>query len=83
MILARVVVVRNLKNAMEGKLINQLEIKQEKFSGPLDVLLSLIDNELRKQDVHGEALIQVANSGFENIQTDETLPFYEAGKNNC
>ena len=77
------------KRGLPLNVINSIQLKDGKFKYPFDatiarnsiedVLLSLIDNQLRKQDVHGEALIQVANSGFEEIGTDKTLPFYDEG----
>jgi len=41
-----------------------------------NTILSIIDNRLRKQNVYGEALIQVSATGFET-SVDDTLPFYQ------
>jgi exodeoxyribonuclease-5 len=62
-----------------------------KFRYPLDssiarntiesVLISIVDNKLRKQKITGDALIQVASSGFEeagftSLKTSNDLPSY-------
>ena len=71
--------------------ILEIDERTGKFRYPLDssiarntiesVLISIVDNKLRKQKITGDALIQVASSGFEEAgftssETSNDLPSY-------
>lgn len=66
--------------------ISSIQLQNGKFKSAFDatiardeienVILSIIDNKLRKQDVYGESLIQASSAGFET-NIDEKLNFYK------